>query len=125
MQWKRIDHAIERARENSGYTFHVEFAEEGETGSVHDRARSIHGELPQRASAVLVYLDLALREVVIVTGTEAKRTLTDGDCKLASATMVSSFSGGDFVGGLVAGILQMGEAARGLKNLHARTPVLH
>jgi hypothetical protein len=50
--------------------------------------------------------------------------LDDLECRLAAAAMQTSFAGGDIVGGLAAGISQLGEAARQPRTLHASRPDL-
>ena len=68
---------------------------------------------------MLVLCDPERRELEIVTGTLARRTLTDAECALAAASMEASFAGGDIIGGLVLGIQQLGEAARAPRTLHS------
>jgi hypothetical protein len=58
------------------------------------------------------------RKLEIVTGIEARRVLSDLECRLAAAAMQTSFAGGDIVGGLTVGVQQLGEAARQPKTLH-------
>lgn len=119
----RIAWATRQAEENSGYSFTCYIAQPGQEGSVSERAHAVHAGLPGRERAVLVYVDPQEREVMVVTGAVAGRTLTDPECRLATATMVSSFASGDLVGGLVSGIIQLGEASRGLTSYHARPAV--
>jgi len=66
-----------------------------------------------------VMCDPEFHKLEIVTGVEARRVLDDLECRLAAAAMQTSFAGGDIVGGLAAGIQQMGEAARQPRTLHA------
>ena len=47
--------------------------------------------------------------------------LDDLECRLAAATMQTSFVAGDIVGGLVDGIHQLGDSARQPATLHGRT----
>ena len=62
--------------------------------------------------------DVEFRKLEIVTGIEARRVLSDLECRLAAAAMQTSFAGGDIVGGLTGGVQQLGEAARQPKTLH-------
>jgi hypothetical protein len=48
--------------------------------------------------------------------------LSDLECRLAAAAMQTSFAGGDIVGGLAAGVQQLGEAARQPRTLHITRP---
>lgn len=121
---KRIEWATRRAEENSGFSFTAYVAEPDLTGTVPDRAHALHAGLLDRDRAVLVYVDPQRRELQIVTGAETTRTLTDTECRLAAATMVSSFAAGDLAGGLVNGISQLGEAARGLRTDHVANELL-
>lgn len=81
-------------------------------------AEALHAELTSPETSVLVLCDPEKRALEIVTGTLARRILTDAECALAAASMESSFAGGDIVGGLVVGIQQLGEAARAPRMLH-------
>ncbi|SEQ04815.1 protein of unknown function [Microlunatus flavus] len=116
---KRLRRAVEIAEEASGLRFALYL------GGAEDDARAdalrLHGSLEDAASTVLVLCDPDLRVLEIVTGTTARRALSDRDCALAAASMRSSFVAGDIVGGLSHGITQMGEAARRPTTLHART----
>jgi hypothetical protein len=70
----------------------------------------------------LVMCDPEFHKLEIVTGKQARRTLSDLECRLAAAAMQTSFAGGDIVGGLAAGIQQLGEAAHQPKTLHTTRP---
>ena len=85
-------------------------------------AERLHRSLTDPDHSVLVMCDPEFHKLEIVTGSEARRTLSDLDCRLAAATMQTSFAGGDIVGGLAAGIQQLGEAAHQPKTLHITPP---
>ena len=85
-------------------------------------AERLQKSLTDPDHSVLVMCDPEFHRLEIVTGSEARRTLSDLDCRLAAATMQTSFAGGDIVGGLAAGIQQLGEAAHQPKTLHTTRP---
>lgn len=78
----------------------------------------LHGALDDPGHSVLVMCDPGFRELEIITGSQARRLLDDMECRLAAASMQTSFVAGDIVGGLVNGIQQLGEAARHPRTLH-------
>jgi uncharacterized membrane protein YgcG len=89
-------------------------------GSPRVAAERFHAALGSPETSVLVLCDPEQRALEIVTGAQARRTLTDAECALAAASMESSFAAGDIIGGLVVGIQQLGEAARAPRTLHTR-----
>jgi len=115
-QLHRIEQAVEHAESVSGLTFSVYLgvSEEDSRGY----AERLHASLENPADSVLVLCDPGFRALEIVTGERARRVLDDVECRLAAATMQSSFAGGDIIGGLVAGIHQLGESAREPRTLH-------
>ena len=117
---RRIEKAVANAETFSGLTFSVfvGVAEEDARGY----AERLHGALADPASSVLVLCDPEFHALEIVTGREARRWLTDVECGLAAATMQTSFMVGDIVGGLTAGIHQLGDAARHPTTLHQTRP---
>ena len=116
-QLDRLRRAVDNAESVSGLIFSVflGIAEEDSRGY----AERLHAGLTDPDNSVLVLCDPEFRALEIVTGTEARRELDDVECRLAAASMQSSFAGGDIVGGLVVGIQQLGEAARKPRTLHA------
>lgn len=118
-QTEDLKRAVRMAEEDSGLDFSLYL---GPTeGEPRDHAERLHGSLRSPATSVLVFCDPEARALEIVTGSEARRTLADGECQLAAVGMQSSFAGGDIVGGLSSGILQLGREARAPRTLHART----
>lgn len=116
-QVESLKRAVHNAEGASGLKFSTYV---GETeGDPRDTARSLHERLDDPARSVLVLCDPVNRALEIVTGSEARRVLDDGECALATATMESNFNAGDIVGGLVNGIQQLGGAARHPEVLHA------
>jgi len=114
----QLERAVRTAEHLSGLTFsvYVGVAEEDSRGY----ARRLHSALDDPARSVLVMCDPDFHALEIITGVEARRTLDDTECRLAAASMQSSFLGNDIIGGLVQGIHQLGEAAHVPRTLHAR-----
>ncbi|WP_375423968.1 DUF5130 family protein [uncultured Friedmanniella sp.] len=112
----QLERAVDVAERFSGLTFSLFI------GISQDEARGyaerLHAGLPDPDDSVLVMCDPALHALEIVTGSGARRVLDDFDCRLAAASMQTSFAAGDLVGGLVTGIQQLGLAARKPKTLH-------
>lgn len=113
-----VERALADAQRNSGLQFNAY------VGSLGDNPRAVatnlHSATADPARTVLVACDPKQRALEIVTGDIAGHGLTDGDCRLAAASMASSFQMGDFSGGLAGGIRQLAEMARSLPILHQR-----
>lgn len=113
---RRLERAAGIAEELSHLTFSVY------VGTSAPRPRSsaeqIHAQLEQPDDSVLVLCDPDARALEIVTGPRARRVLDDFDCRLAAASMRTSFQAGDLLGGLVNGVQQLGQAARRPAALH-------
>ncbi len=116
---RRLRRAVEIAEDASGLRFSLYVGPAEEDARAF--AREVHGSLEDPAETVLVLCDPDRRVLEIVTGSAARRALSDRDCALAAASMRSSFVADDIVGGLAHGITQMGEAARQPTTLHAST----
>lgn len=110
---KRAQHNAERL---SGLTFSLFVGVSEEDSRAY--AVRLHGALKDPDHSVLVMCDPSFRKLEIVTGEQARRHLDDIECRLAAASMQTSFVGGDIVGGLVIGIQQLGEAGRHPRTLH-------
>ena len=117
---KRLERAVHNAETFSDLTFSVFVGVAEENARAY--AERLHGALEDPARSVLVLCDPEFRALEIVTGSQARRWLSDAECGLAAATMQTSFVVGDIVGGLVAGIQQLGEAARHPRTLHTSRP---
>ena len=115
---RRLSHAQRVAEAASGLTFSVYVGVAEEDARAY--ALRLHAALAQPSESVLVLCDPSFRVLQIVTGAYAGRVLPDLECRLAAATMQTSFAVGDIVGGLVHGISQLGNAARRPVSLHAR-----
>jgi uncharacterized membrane protein YgcG len=116
----RIKRAVHNAEVVSGLTFSVFVGIAEEDARAY--AERLHSALDDPRHSVLVLCDPEFHALEIVTGSEARRWLGDVECGLAAATMQTSFVAGDIVGGLAAGIQQLGEAARHPRTLHANQP---
>jgi hypothetical protein len=114
---EEIKRAVANAEKLSGLTFSVfvGVSEEDARGY----AERLHSALDDPARSVLVLCDPGFRALEIVTGTEARRSLNDVECRLAAASMQSSFVAGDIIGGLALGVQQLGDAARHPRTLHS------
>ena len=121
-QVRSIEWACKRARDDCGFHFVVWVSADG-SRPVRARAEDRHAGLQNRDRTVLVHVDPSRREVEIVTGAEVTRTLTDTECRLAAVSIAASAANGDLAAGLVTGITQMGEAARGQVSRHLRPAV--
>ena len=81
-------------------------------GEIRDHAERLHAALgPLAARGVLILVSPGDRQLEIVTGRDSSRRLSDRGCALAALSMTTSFAGGDLVGGIVTGLLMLGEAA--------------
>jgi uncharacterized membrane protein YgcG len=114
LEW--IKRAVRNAETVSGLTFSVFIGVSEEDSRAY--AERLHKALNDPDHSVLVMCDPEFRKLEIVTGIEARRVLSDLECRLAAAAMQTSFAGGDIVGGLTAGVQQLGEAARQPRMLH-------
>lgn len=113
---RRIDAALATAHRVSGLDFESYLGPAGD--AARERAHALHSHLPAPERSVLVLCDPAARALEIITGHDTRQFLDDTACRLAVATMTSSFLAGDLVGGLVRGIQQLGEAAHHPQTLH-------
>ncbi len=113
----RLERAQHNAEAASGLTFSLFVGVSEEDSRAY--AERLHSVLDDPDHSVLVLCDPAFRALEIITGAEARRSLDDVECRLAAASMQTSFVAGDIVGGLVNGIQQLGEAARHPRTLHA------
>jgi len=113
---RQLERAVRNAEAFSGLTFSVFVGIAEEDARAY--AERLHGALEDPTHSVLVLCDPEFHVLEIVTGSEARRWLTDAECGLAAATMQTSFVVGDIIGGLVAGVQQLGEAARHPRTLH-------
>jgi uncharacterized membrane protein YgcG len=112
----QLERAVAVAERFSGLTFSLFLGTSKEEPRSY--AERLHSGLPDPDDSVLVMCDPAFHALEIVTGSRARRVLDDFDCRLAAASMQTSFAAGDIVGGLATGIQQLGLSARQPKSLH-------
>lgn len=112
-----IEKAVRHAEEVSGLHFSVYVG--GADEETRPFAIELLNELDDPDSTVLVYVDPAGRRLEIVSGSQAKRQLSDVAAGLAALTMQASFAAGDLTGGLVTGVQQLGTHAHQAPLLHA------
>ena len=114
---QQLERAVAVAERFSGLRFSVFLGVSEEDARAY--AERLHSGLPDPDHSVLVMCDPAFHALEIVTGAQTRRVLDDYDCRLAAATMRTSFAAEDILGGLVTGVQQLGLAARKPKTLHA------
>jgi len=116
-QRREIDSAIRAAETASRFEFSVYV---GPTEPDHrDYAERMHAVMASPDRSVLIMINPDDRAFEIVTGQVVRRVLTDQQVQLAALTMRASFVEKDLVGGIVAGVAMLGQAARGPETLHA------
>lgn len=105
----RLDEALRVADKSTGLTFSIYLGEI--TEPVRKGAEELHAQLAHPTSSVLIAVSPQQRQLEIVTGSHARRRLSDRDCKLAALSMAAAFSGGDLAGGLISGLAQLADHA--------------
>ncbi|MGW5365505.1 DUF5130 family protein [Actinopolymorpha pittospori] len=111
-----IERAVRVAEQISGLPFSAYVGPS--EGDARLFAERLHAGLPNAPHSVLVLVDPVHHLVEVVTGTESRRVLGDTDCELVVLAMRSAFADGDLVGGLVAGLQQLGDHARQPRTVH-------
>ncbi|MEV6598406.1 DUF5130 family protein [Actinoplanes sp. NPDC051346] len=108
-QLLRLDEALRVADQQTGLTFSVYLGELAEP--TRESAEQLHRQLEGAASAVLVAVSPNQRILEIVTGSDARKRISDRDAKLAALSMSAAFAGGDLAGGVLAGLDQLASHA--------------
>ena len=112
----RIETAIDNATRDTGVPFSVFVGDvDGgdQPGGARRVAEMLHAGLGDLApQAVLVLVAPGQRKIEIVTGASVRGRVDDRACALATASMTSSFTGGDIPGGVAEGLRQLASAAR-------------
>lgn len=108
-QLLRLDEALRVADQQTGLTFSVYIGDL--TEPVREHAEQLHHQLDGAAQAVLVAVSPNQRLLEIVTGTDARKRISDRDAKLAALSMAAAFAGGDLAGGVLAGLDQLASHA--------------
>ncbi|MEV6299810.1 DUF5130 family protein [Actinoplanes sp. NPDC051861] len=104
-QLLRLDEALRIADQATGLNFSIYLGELSEP--VRASAEELHRQARDQKHAVLVAVSPNQRVLEIVTGSEARKRISDRDAKLAGLSMAASFAGGDLAGGLLIGIDQL------------------
>jgi hypothetical protein len=109
-QRHRIDRAIETAQRETGLTFSIRVGPvDNEPRLEAERLLANMGGM--REPIVLMLIAPGERLVEVMTSPAARRRVSDHAAGLAVLSMVSSFGVGDVVGGIIAGIRQLADAA--------------
>lgn len=104
-QLLRLDEALRVADQQTGLIFSVYVGDL--TEPVREAAQGLHRQIEGAPRAVLVAVSPNQRVLEIVTGSEARKRISDRDAKLAALSMAASFAGGDLAGGVLAGLDQL------------------
>lgn len=106
----RLSEALTMSSHESDINFSVFIGDLGadRRGAVAQRHRSFG---PKAANTCLIAVSPNEHAVEIGVGEVAAKRLDDRACNLAVASMVSSFQGGDLIGGLVNGLRLLSEQA--------------
>ncbi|MEU4425813.1 DUF5130 family protein [Actinoplanes sp. NPDC024001] len=104
-QLLRLDEALRIADQATGLNFSIYLGELGEP--VRAAAEELHRKTRNHQRSVLIAVSPNQRKLEIVTGSEARKRISDRDAKLAGLSMAASFAGGDLAGGLLIGIDQL------------------
>ena len=108
-QLLRLDEALRVADQQTGLTFSVYIGELAEP--VREAAERLHKQVENSSSAVLIAVSPNQRVLEIVTGSDARKRVSDRDAKLAALSMAAAFAGGDLAGGVLAGLDQLASHA--------------
>ncbi|MEU7906622.1 DUF5130 family protein [Actinoplanes sp. NPDC049118] len=108
-QLLRLDEALRVADQQTGLTFSVYLGDLEEP--TREYAEQLHRQLEGAPKAVLVAVSPNQRVLEIVTGSEARKRITDRDSKLAALSMAAAFAGGDLAGGVLSGLDQLSSHA--------------
>ena len=108
-QLLRLDEALRMADEQTGLTFSVYLGDLDEPARRH--AERLHKQLDGAEEAVLIAVSPNQRVLEIVTGSEARKRISDRDAKLAALSMAAAFAGGDLAGGVLSGLDQLASHA--------------
>ncbi|MEU8659682.1 DUF5130 family protein [Actinoplanes philippinensis] len=108
-QLLRLDEALRVADRVTGLNFSIYL------GPLEDPSREsaekLHAQTRDPRRAVLIAVSPDQRKLEIITGSDARKRISDRDAKLAGLSMAASFGGGDLAGGLMIGIDQLASHA--------------
>jgi hypothetical protein len=108
-QLLRLDEALRVADQQTGLTFSVYLGDLDEP--VREHAEKLQKQLDGADRAVLLAVSPNQRVLEIVTGSEARKRISDRDAKLAALSMAAAFAGGDLSGGVLSGLDQLASHA--------------
>jgi uncharacterized membrane protein YgcG len=108
-QLLRLDEALRVADQQTGLTFSVYLGELDEP--TRESAERLHRQLSGADTAVLLAVSPNQRVLEIVTGSAARKRISDRDAKLAALSMAAAFAGGDLAGGVLSGLDQLASHA--------------
>jgi hypothetical protein len=109
-QRHRIERAIATAERETGLTFSIRVGPVSKEPRL-EAERLLANMGGTREPVVLVLIAPGERLVEVMTSPAARRRVSDHAAGLAVLSMVSSFGVGDVVGGIIAGIRQLADAA--------------
>lgn len=104
-QLLRLDEALRVADQVTGLNFSIYLGPLAEP--LRESAEALHHQTRDPARSVLIAVSPNQRKLEIVTGSDARKRISDRDAKLAGLSMAASFAGGDLAGGLLIGIDQL------------------
>ncbi|MDI6102051.1 DUF5130 family protein [Actinoplanes sp. NEAU-A12] len=104
-QLLRLDEALRVADQVTGLNFSIYLGPLDEP--LREAAEALHRQTRTPARSVLIAVSPNQRKLEIVTGSDARKRISDRDAKLAGLSMAASFAGGDLAGGLLIGIDQL------------------
>lgn len=111
-QLDRLNRARSGATRQTGIPFHVRVGPvSGDPKAAADRLLAELVDHPSAEGGLLVLVSPGQRFVRIATTAATRRRISDSAAALAALSMTSSFAVGDLVGGLVAGLRQLADAA--------------
>jgi len=104
-QLLRLDEALRIADQVTGLSFSIYLGDLEEP--VRQSAEQLHRSIGDQQRAILVAVSPNQRQLEIVTGSEARKRISDRDAKLAGLSMAAAFAGVGLAGGVLAGIDQL------------------
>jgi alkanesulfonate monooxygenase SsuD/methylene tetrahydromethanopterin reductase-like flavin-dependent oxidoreductase (luciferase family) len=105
----RVAESRRHAEAVSGLHFSVWVGDSGEDARAH--AERLHSALSDPDRSVYLACNVGQKTLEIVTGTAARQTLTDDECKLATQSMREVLAHGDVSEALVRGLVHLGSYA--------------
>ena len=104
-QLLRLDEALRIADQVTGLHFSIYLGPLDEP--LREAAERMHAQTRHPQRSVLIAVSPNQRKLEIVTGSDARKRISDRDAKLAGLSMAAAFAGGDLAGGLMIGIDQL------------------